>query len=421
MSTSERQIDHARGGVGAAAASSQASRASAFEAQAGAILARLQSAVARLLGAGQTRVDRPTDLQRALAVRAPLAWQVYRWGTAGDPFATVTFIPKAEATAKVLAAAADAGFDAGVIAEVETAYAAFTAFVEHHADDRGAFDAMIAALGHGSTPQIEMKHRRAAYRANTQIWGVSTRTIYGACIYQSSDGGGVDESVVLKGLVELRALRAMASIPLTKRYMRVTQHGTVMEPSTEFMIFEDFCSDMGEGVRSVRYENEIHDTLHLRGIGSTSRTTVFVGAGVRDLPIPEDGLGVGCTIALPCEDVILDLAIPERLAPESEPRVFTTGVINDPMAAVQRTDDDAWRMPGRETGRCMGTAFEAMRCPEVPNCPELLRAAIRRMGWEESAYKLFRARIRYPVLHTHATLQAAVPFNASPNQTAARR
>jgi hypothetical protein len=388
----------------------RSTRSGAFESEAREVLARLMVTVARLLASSKAPLPRATDLQRALHIRAPLAWQVFRWATADDPFATVAFIPNPEAMSKVLAASTRAGFDKRAIAGLERAYAELGTFIEHQAGDRGTFDAMIAALGNGAAPQVDLKHRRAAYRANMQIWGMSARSMYAACIYHANDSASY-ASVVIKGFVELRALRSLSSIPLSKRYMQVQQSGVVMQPASEFIVLEDFCSDMGRSIQSVRYDNEIRESLHLKGVGRSSRTTVFIAVCVRHLPLtdPDDDLlAVGCSIQVPCEEIILDLLVPGHRSTRATPNVRVTGTIDDPMKAVNRQNTPDFRMPGHCTGKFLGSSFEVLRSPELPSCPELLRAAVRRVGWEGDRYDIYRSRIRFPVLHTYTSLEATM-------------
>lgn len=401
------------GGGGEAGAVRPAS--GTFESEAHAVLTRLQTAVGALLVKDRKRITRAKDLQVALGVRGPLAWQVFRWATAEGPLATVMFIPKPEAMARVLEAAADAAYRPPMVRELERAYAEFAAFAESHAEDRASLDAMIAALGPvgggGATPGLSMTHRRAAYRANTQIWGLSARAMYAACIYHAR---GEDESagygsIMVKGFVGLHTLRPFTSIPLSKRYMEVEHGGVVNTAVTEFMIFEDFCSDMGEGVRSVREANEIHDTLRIRGVGSSSKTTVFVGVSVNELPMadPTDRtVAVGCSVQVPCEEIILDLLVPEDRSAKTTPNVTTLGVINDPLSGSARRDDPDCRLPGAHAGQYLGNTIESLRCDEIPSCPELIRAAIRRTGWTDPRYNIYRVRIPYPVLHSHAGLES---------------
>src|SRR5690606_37610612 len=102
-------------------------------------------------------------------------------------------------------------------------------------------------------------------------------------------------------------------------------------------------------------DGEIHDTLTVQGIGASSNTTVFVGVCVRDLGLwdqADQTFGVGCTVATPCEELILDLLTPEA-AGVAKPQVGAVGVINDPMRAVARRDDSDCRMPGPEDGHYM--------------------------------------------------------------------
>src|SRR5690606_4158053 len=89
-----------------------------FETEAREVLGRLRGAVEALVASAPEPITRATDLQHALGVRAPLAWQVYRWATADDPFGTVAFVPKPEAMAKVLAAARAARFDSSAVDRV---------------------------------------------------------------------------------------------------------------------------------------------------------------------------------------------------------------------------------------------------------------------------------------------------------------
>jgi hypothetical protein len=383
--------------------SNREQNAEQFEAAVKAVLIGLGDAVRRLVASSPTPIARATDLQRLWGLRS-LAWQVFRWSTADDPFASVPRIPQPEAMTKILAAARQAGFHSDSVADMERAYAGFIDFVSFHAGDRGTFDGMVSALGREASDRLEIQARRAAYRANARIWGLHAQGMYYAYIHQSGPTPVTCSSMFLKGWMGLRALRRMESLLLGKRKMNIRQTDMVTRPQSELIVLHDFCSPQGLEIRTLERDSVLQDSLYLSGIGRSTTTNCFVAVAARDWPVDpnDDAPGVIGTVDVPSELLIVDLLIPVSHASPADPFVKIFGCLTDSRLALSCNEE--YRLPAKEAARYLGTSLDSLRSPELPSCPEMIYSALRQVGWRAPGYHLYRARIRYPILHSCVAL-----------------
>jgi hypothetical protein len=361
--------------------------------------------MSRLLAAAPTEVARASDLQRALKVRAPLAWQAFRLATASDPFGTVPHIPQAESMAKVLHAARKRGFRTEAVDAAASAYAEFDRFVDHHAGNRGTFDGMIAALGREASEQIGLRHRRAAFRANTQLWGFQARMRYSCCMRHPGASPGLMDTLSIRGWVALHALRDIPSIPLVRRDHFLTYRHAVSEleaQSLRPMLLEDFCSKPLPTIKTVREGNIAHEMLHLDAIGRTARVDCFIGDRTTDIPWDVTA-GMATMISTPCEELVMDFLTPCGSSQKAPVRTATFGSAGDVQQAL--TMADRLTVPSKDSATYLGTSLEALDDPVLPRCPEMVGHVLRQAGLERMEFDIFRCRARFPILHTVVILE----------------
>jgi hypothetical protein len=170
-----------------ATTASKAPNGLTFEQQAALTLSQLRASLSALVGAIGERtaseIRKAADLQRALGIRTTLAWQVYKFVQAADPLAEGSNVPGAGAMKRFLSAAATHGVPAIYIDECQTALDEFEELIEVHAGNRNAFDSMISGLAAEGSAQIDAQQKRAAFRANSHLWGVRPgRSLAVSCI-----------------------------------------------------------------------------------------------------------------------------------------------------------------------------------------------------------------------------------------------
>ncbi|MGD8453390.1 MAG: hypothetical protein PVJ57_16380 [Phycisphaerae bacterium] len=376
------------------------------------MLTRLRAAISRLVSASPAAIKRATDLQRVLEVRTSLAWQVFRLATAKDPFDAVPHIPQAESMGKLFEAARRKGFRAEVIDEAANTYEAFDRFVQHHAGDRGTFDAMIAALGGQAGEQISFKQRRAAFRANASLWGFQAATMYRCTIYQHDAGAKTSDGMAMRGVLGLRANRRIQSLPVAFRHALVERSHSmcVGEVDRSPWLLTDFCSDPPPSMSVEREGDYLTEALHMLGVGRTARVDFFMATTLHNVVVRREQLsaGGGTFITMPCEELVMDLLVPHGVYDPSLVKTHTYGYSLLPDRAMR--SELAYAMPSQETVTYLGTPLDALHDPVVPRCPEMVRHVLSEVGWERTEFDIFRCRASYPILHTVVDIRTYAPI-----------
>lgn len=356
-----------------------------------------------MIDAAPGEIARATDLQHALSIRAPLAWQVFRLARSTSALGCVSYAPLPDAMAGVFEAARRARWPKAEVEGAERAYLAFEEFVKRHAGDRGTFDGMVSGLAGGSNEQVEVKARRAAYRASAQLWGMQSAVTYRCLIASVTTEGAPSISAIIQGTRGARALRPGRSLPICRRTITMTMADESIpeitpEPKGTGLL-EDFCSANLSRVTTKRRGSVAHDFIELSGVGLTAETDVFLftkfGMGLDDT---EPTIGLTSMIRVPTECFIADLLVPAGSMDPETAAVRVCGCLEDVSAAENAEPE--YVLPSSHRAVHLGRSLDALLCKELPRCPELLRFVLRDLGRSREEFDLIRCRVMYPTLHT---------------------
>lgn len=385
-------------------ASSAVPSTEAFETEARGTVGVFHAAVCRLFTESPHTISRATDVKKLLGVGVSPAWQVFKIAATADPLDTVGYIPRPEAMAKLMAAFEQAGFDKGNIRRVEEAYAGFVDFVNHHAGDRGSFDAMVAAIsGGGAGEQVELRDRRAVFRGNANIWGVQSHVLY-RCVVQHLHESDPAQQVgtIVAGCIGLRALRRVPPLPIVKRLLitkgegREDAYEQVHRPVT---VLTDFCSHPVPQLETQEVGGPFHEMVQIDGIGRTAGVDCFIQDEGPSIPFqPDYAYSAASFIHSPSEYLILDMLLPVGWSDPATARARTFGNVAFTDKAITRSHE--LLMPAKETLQYVGTSVDALHDRLMPRAPELVRHVLKDRGWQQSEFDIFRCVVRYPILHS---------------------
>lgn len=372
----------------------------------------LRGAMRRLLEGAPVRVRRAADLQRGLRVRAPLAWQVFRLARSEDVLGAVAFVPLADAMGKVLDAAERGGFSARAIGSVRDAYEKFEAVVARHAGNRATFEAMLSEGGGNEV--LDLKTRRAAFRASAQLWGIQARLTYRCMIMGIEDSEPALLSAIIQGSIGLRTLRAGRSLPVCRRTITLTRSDKDEEfipESTGPWLLEDFCSAELPRISTKRRGSVAHDFIEFSGVGLTAETDVFIATKLSGgMKATDEDAGVTSMIRVPTDDYVANMLVPVGVVDTASAATRIFGCLED-VSAAETAHSDYLLHPARPA-EYLGRSLDALMCPEFPRCPELIRFVLRELGRGREEFDIFRCHIRFPMLHTCVGLRALTPTSA---------
>ena len=409
---------------------SKIEHAQTFERQARAVLHRLRASLSVLIGAvpsvGELR--KAADLQRALGIGNTLAWQVYKLAHARDPLAEASSVPRAGGMKRLFEAAAQRGVPAKHIEASTAAIQEFDELVKVHAGDRAAFDSMVSGLTEEGSQLVDAQQKRAAFRANSHLWGVQARTQLKCTILNPSLASTTSLDLVqLQGYVNLRRFRRAVPLLVSGiRLMDDDKHDILppyrREPlagdgaaAQGALLLAEFCSQPPPEIRILRSEaGDVQTELVACGVGNESAVTYMVGDVVRSVPGPysddtRPGLESHAWVRVPAEVLIHDVLVHEELFGSLTPKTSVYGNHDRSPGASAFDRSEANPLGVKESTIYMGKGASVLQTLDVPRYPEMAQYAFDRLGWDGEKFDVYRCRVAYPVMPSSVVVRFDLP------------
>lgn len=368
------------------------------------VLERLRSAVARLVEALPGGVERAIDLRRSLDLDAALGWQLHTLATASDVLRCGRVVPKAGAMERFISAARSRGLPEALAREVEEAYAEFESAVTEHAGDRETFDAILSAMRPQDGAALQ-RIRRAAFKANAAVWGVSVRCTLNCVVFYERPTGEHD-CLSIRGRVGLRRLHEGAVVGMYASGR--TWGGSTSPPEGEAGVavdmcelLEEYCSTPTPRIDRVEMpDGNACDFLQLEGLGRTSEVTLFWRNLSLNFPGGSRTPPHGCTspVAESTETMVMDLLVPRGWC---DPR--TAGVMITPEPSrytAPSSPAGPSQLPFEGKVEHLGSRLENLYTRYAPRYVEAVTRELAALGWAGTAFDIHRCVVRYPVLHS---------------------
>lgn len=415
--------------TGMALARSEVNDQRPFEGEAAGVMQRLRETMSAVIesipASGTGEIRRAADLQRALGIRNSLAWQVYRLAHAPDPLIEASSVPGRAAMKSFLEAASSRGVERRQVQAASAAMKEFHELVETHAGDRRTFDSMVSGLTAAGSQQVDFTSKRAAFRANSHIWGVQAKTRLACYLYHpAADAPDRIDAAGIRGLHRLRRLRRNAPWVVSRFGASdndgVTRRTVVCEPLDPMgkaghgvALLRDFCSrplptfrtvSAALGVTSVEIEGE--------SVGNMSAVTCFIGDVARAVlgRYQDENNRYQASQALirtPCETLIQDVLVYDGTFGEISPQVMVYG---DHRSGDAVSGDRACDLLAlRETVDYLGRGPSVLRTPALPRYPEMVQYALDRLGWDGRRFDVYRCRVEYPVMPSSVVVRFDLP------------
>jgi len=386
------------------------------EREADLVVRELRSALAAVVEGVRPPVARAADLKRALNLGQTLAWALFNAATSADARGLPSLMPRRRGMERFLEAAQRNGVPPEAIARARATFERFEASVARHAGSRETFGAMVAGLGEGSGEEgisSELKHKRAAFRANSVLWGRQTRAFCAASIVHPSQTPGRMDTINIAGMAGLH--RTQRAAPL-HTVVRAWRWATPPDPEPtgpvaldpreggpgSLHLLRDFCSqplpefrllEEREGYRSYELVSE--------GLGASAELTyffgdVYLGDGVPPGTAPGAEVTLFKTVDIPMQTYLGHMIVHRSLWGTRPPivRIYAA----PPDGSREFRDRDV--LPLTERAEYLGDGIDAARTPLLPRLGEMLEYAMERMGWKGEEFRVFRCRVDYPVMHT---------------------
>lgn len=392
-----------------------------FKSEAGAVLERLQKALAEVIALIPGEVDKAADLERELKIRKTLAWQVYRMATAPDPVLEASNLPGQFAMERFLDAARVKGVPQAKLDAASKALTDYRRFVKTHAGDRKTFDSLMSGVAPQNVQIANLTSRRAAFRANSDIWGLQVRTRFSVLLYYPGDDRMIDHANI-RGIVDLQQLRENRPFILSRTHVEQARssrldHPIDLEAHERYgvSLLSEFCTDPDTHVRTYTDANNelvaelVPSTVGKAGAASAVVASCFRGWGFRfRTPETPDVCGVART-ETPFETYVGDVLIAEGAYGKTLPALRASVVGRAIGGGDELMDGLAKHLLWREDVKYLGRGPSVLATPDVPRYPEMVEHVCSRLGWDPERLHVFRCRVEYPPMPSSIVVQFDLP------------
>ncbi|MBX3376255.1 MAG: hypothetical protein KF678_04545 [Phycisphaeraceae bacterium] len=386
------------------------------------VLQELRPALSGILEGLSPPARRASELRRRLELDQSLSWSVFSAATAGDSRVLASLLPGRRAMERFFSAAELHGVPADAVARARRAFERFENLVARHAGSRDAFEAMVSEQGATPVSSSDLKHKRAAFRANSLMWGRQARVFCATkIVHPSAAGLPMLDGVFIKGMVGLHRTRQSVPLYTAAHHWRTANAGESAVPNPPepldpresgpdaVGLLRDFCSQpLPEFRLTVSRQGYRSHTMVGHGLGPADEVTYFTGEarraeGAAPGTMPGAEVMLFKVVDLPLEVFCGDILMHRDVWGTRPPEVRVYAHPLDGSTEFREHD----LLSLTERAEYLGDGIGAAATPLVPRYGEILGYAMKRMGWRPEEFRVFRCRVEYPVLYTRIRLTLA--------------
>lgn len=363
----------------------------------------------------------PSRLSDSLAIDVKLAWKLVHLVESSDPFEAGAYVPGKGAFETLLKSLAQKSVSQDSLGPLRQAYSSFSEQVRLHAKSRSGFDALLAAQSSSGVSPIELKHRRAAFEANSYLWGIHADTQIKLCVVSPVSQDACDAAFVtgFRRLIRTRPytdwqiLQARILNPSGSEEdpirREMIEGGHVLKPG-ELPLMTEFCSGPALDWETLSRSEEEQEHSAGNPVGEAAASHVFYGEYVRGAVHRHSAPGatlrhVSSRIRTPCRSLILDYFVhesnpnPTPISASLHCNLFSD--VYDPQNMVE--------LPLSETVQVFEPMSKLPRTPEVPPYRKLIEAVFGRTSWNPDEFWLYRLQVSYPPAPTTLSIHYPLP------------
>ncbi|MCL4199658.1 MAG: hypothetical protein KJZ69_19345 [Phycisphaerales bacterium] len=388
-------------------------------------------AVAAATGGGRA-IRRATDLQRALVIPGTLAWQVFRLAHADNLLAAADTVPGMKAVRRLVRAAEQKGVSPRSIETLTDSAERFEDLVREVAGSRRTFNSLLTGFNSEADWKDELHYRRAAFEANSHIWGTQVGTKLVTLVFHPSSEDRAD-MLAISGAVDVFRIRGDAPIEVCS----TAAHSDARRPPPSEAIVSlghplasnditaPGCTLLTKfGTQPLpRVQSRVDERGHLvveletEDVGHRHAVTAFVAELYRP-NVPryaqeqEPTLGASVFIKAPIRTLIVDLIIAAGTHGPTwpTPRGY---VVANPRGAPILFGGILNQHRKRILEHChvvrLGQGAHVLDTADVPRYPEMFRHVCGQLGWNPDVFHAFRCRVEYPVMPSSVVVGYDLP------------
>ncbi len=365
------------------------------------------------------RVRRPAEFQRALKLDRSLTSRLLRALEKDDPLAALYRMPGPHGLRLILKAARKAvGDNPEVLLRAEEALTDLERLVAAEVGDWKALHAALCGWVPEAREQFEMANRQAAFRAMSNLRGVSADAMVSVTLIHpgSANPDWLDRAGIT-GLCRLRRLRPGtpmgflhgSSIAPPSGTQRLSLDANPIDPTHGAPLLRKFSSSPLPEFEVCVQGDIVHYILMGDSVGVGSLADLYFADVMRgrypgNRSISPRPATPGAVIDVPVKTLIVDVLVHEEVWPGAEPELhlYDTAVrgIANPVDASREMD----RIDVLETIQNLGTQSSRFRTTEVACYSDMVRFVCHKLGWDSESFRGYRCRVEYPVYGTQVSM-----------------
>jgi len=343
-----------------------------------------------------------------------------------DPVAVVYYSPGPEPLRRFVKAARKVGVKRGLLTNAEQAITEFSDLVRKQLGDRSALDALVSAWLPETRAEFELRRKQAAYRATSQLKGISCDISLSTVFLHPSGSDGFIDIVWLMGLLGLQRLRPGAVAKFATKRMVEGPDGPRVPTSLDGrpidlasglggMGLDRFCDAPPAGVEVIKVGESMHYVLAGDAYGPGTAVDLLtaevnLGEMPRYVPAGSERKGyVFSQVSAPCRTLLFDVLVHPDIYPDSFPQLMLYETILDGIADVNDRSRDMDRLELSESIQHLPQGVANHRVAGIPHYVDLLRHVTDSMDWPTDGFRGYRCRIDYPVYGQQVVMAFAPP------------
>lgn len=378
---------------------------------------RVRGALTEMIGSVDADITRPQDISRRFKINKNLAWKLSKLITISDPHAVLTNLPGSTGMNTILDAFESNGAPSTTVQSARDRLVEFDEMVETHVGDRSTLQLVLASNAPARVPTENLHNtRKMGYQCNSSIWGIQARVRMASFfLAPNPDNASMLDTASMGGLIDVRRLRAQASVPLMTRFA-YNDDGSAMRPpevepielgsdEDQLMLMKEFCSQPVPKFTKIRSGNTVRWQLAPGPVGNTGLNTWVYGECIRNFaPIyrdPQNTFGEHLApLNTPCEWALCDILIHKDLRFARDPRAILLsqiGIGPEPVGEDDTIDDI---LPMAEEIEAIGHCPPVVATPLIPGYSKMVERVYQRMSWDASDFHGYRIVMKYPPMPT---------------------
>ncbi len=398
---------------------SQASPGGSLRRQVEAVGTDLAESYTALLGSLSERPTGPQALSDLLGVTVVTASRLLRAIAQADPVAVVDQIPGAVPLRKVMKAAAANGAPAARQKAAAKAVDRFEALIRKNAGHRSSLNAMLTDWLPQGRREFEVRRRQAAYKAISELRGVSCDLDLATIAVHPSQEEGKADLLSIQGSFGLDRIRPDATVQFGT--LRTPAEGSASHPvfdpapapltldgaglsdGVASVRLDQFCSRAPAPIITKTFGRDIQYLLGETGFGPESSVDLVI-AEVNRAELILEPAGDSARnpyfyqiAGTPSRAMLFDVLIHKDIYTDRDAKLLLYDTSNRGPAAAGSKERAVDLLRTTDELELLGTQPSRRRFTGFPRYLELLDHAFSKLGWSSEEFVGYRVQISYPL------------------------